>query len=386
MKNAPTLTNEVRAFRDRRGWSQEKLAQRAGISRPEVSAIETGRLLPSASAAMALAQVFGCAVEGLFHLTKEIDGNQPRWAWLPPQVPARIWVARFHDNCRMYPVEAGDLGCIPHDGVWDGRRLQIDSSATAARTLVLATCDPAVGLLSAELARTENIRLIALRRSSRDAMQLLAAGLVHGAGMHLVGKSAGVYGDKKDTGSASTAQAPVVRIAEWEEGVVLRSPPHAGGIKATLQKGRRWVGREPGSGARQCQDLVLEEHADPHRTVDSHWAVVEAVRSSWADAGIALRLPGAQAGLAFLSVRKEPYDIHFAPEFAADFRYAAFLRVVQSRHFRELMAGLPGYFTSHTGEVRKERFCGVPNRPNPPSSFASASFSTVPVPFVNPQT
>ena len=342
MASTPALTNEVRTFRDKRGWSQEELAQRAGISRPEVSAIETGRLVPSASAALALAQVFGCAVEGLFHLTQEIDGGQPRWAWQPPQVPARIWVARFRDGFRMYPVEAGELGCLPHDGIWDGHRLQIESSATAARTLVLATCDPAVGLLAAELARTENIRLLAFRRSSRDALQLLAAGLVHGAGMHLVGKA------------SATANATVVRIADWEEGVVLRSAPPSGGIKAALQENKRWVGREAGSGARQCQDLVLEERLEPRHTVDSHWAVVEAVRSSWADAGIALRLPGAQAGLTFLPVRKEPYEIHFAPDFSEDFRYAAFLRVVQSKRFRELLAELPGYFTPHTGEVRKE--------------------------------
>jgi molybdate-binding protein/DNA-binding XRE family transcriptional regulator len=345
MKAAPTLTNEVRAFRDRRGWSQEELAQRAGISRPEVSAIETGRLVPSASAALALAQVFGCAVESLFHLTQEIDGGQPRWAWQPAAAPARLWVARFHDGFRLFPVESGELGCLPHDGTWDGHRLQVESSAVAARTLVLATCDPAVGLLAAELARTENIRLLAFRRSSRDAMQLLAAGLVHGAGMHLVGKS---------SAPGALPDAPVVRIAEWEEGVVLRAAPSSGGLKAALHETRRWVGREPGSGARQCQDLVLEGRLEPRHVADSHWGVVEAVRSSWADAGIALRLTGAQAGLAFLPVRREPYEIHFAPEFADDFRYAAFLRVVQSRRYRELLAELPGYFTPHTGELRRQ--------------------------------
>jgi len=256
-------------------------------------------------------------------------------------------VAHLHGGLQLFPVESGELGHVPHDGVWDGKELRMhtEASAMAARTLVLATCDPAVGLLAAELARAENIRLIALRRSSHEALHLLDTGLVHGAGAHLVGKG----------GLESPPSVNVVRIAEWEEGVVLRSPPPAGGLSRALREVRRWVWREPGSGARQCQDLVLHGTVAPRHTVDSHGAVVEAVRSSWADAGIALRLSGAQAGLAFLSVRTEPYEIHLAPDFTDDFRFLAFLRVVRSKRFRTLLSELPGYSTSHTGEIRKER-------------------------------
>jgi len=341
---ASALTNEVRDFRERRDWTQEDLAQRTDLSRPEISAIETGRLVPSAAAALALARAFGCAVECIFHLPHGTTGeDQPQWALQPTQSPARFWVAQVQEQLRLFPAESSELGYVPHDGVWDGQELQLqpEASATAARTLVLATCDPAVGLLAAELARAENIRLIVLRRSSREALQLLEAGLVHGAGMHLVGDAVQPGG------------APVVRMAEWEEGVVLRSPPAAGSLSRALREVRRWVWREPGSGARQCQDLVLHGKTQPGHIVNSHEAVVEAVRSSWADAGIALRLSGAQAGLAFLSVRTEPYDIHVAPDFADDFRFTAFLRVVRSKRFRELLSEMPGYSTAHTGEMKK---------------------------------
>ncbi len=56
----------------------------------------------------------------------------------------------------------------------------------AERTLVVACCDPAVGLLAEALARTDGVRLIVLSRSSRSALDLLARGLVHAAGVHLV--------------------------------------------------------------------------------------------------------------------------------------------------------------------------------------------------------
>ena len=64
------LSNRVREERLRRGWSQDVLAARAGLSRAGVSAVETSRLVPSAAAALALAAAFGCRVEDLFTLTR----------------------------------------------------------------------------------------------------------------------------------------------------------------------------------------------------------------------------------------------------------------------------------------------------------------------------
>ena len=49
-----------------RDWSQQELADRAGLSRAGISAIESGRLAPSVTAAMALARVLCCTVEDLF--------------------------------------------------------------------------------------------------------------------------------------------------------------------------------------------------------------------------------------------------------------------------------------------------------------------------------
>ena len=59
-------SNPVRRRRLARQWSQADLAERAGISRAAVSAIEAERLSPSVAAALALAAVFECSVEELF--------------------------------------------------------------------------------------------------------------------------------------------------------------------------------------------------------------------------------------------------------------------------------------------------------------------------------
>ncbi len=68
MANPQQFENDLRDRRTLRGWSQEQLARRSGLSRAGISAIETGRLIPSAAAALALAAALECRVEDLFRL------------------------------------------------------------------------------------------------------------------------------------------------------------------------------------------------------------------------------------------------------------------------------------------------------------------------------
>ena len=174
--------HRVRSRRLSRGWSQLELAERAGISRTAVSAIEGERLVPSVAAALALAEALGCTVEELFG-RQAVATAGPDWAWPPVSVPGRYWAADVRDRVLLYPVEPTGMGIIPHDGVSTS-----DISAVgglARQTLVIASCDPAAGLLAAELARAAGVRLLILPRSSRKALELLGQGLVHAAGVHL---------------------------------------------------------------------------------------------------------------------------------------------------------------------------------------------------------
>jgi putative transcriptional regulator len=68
------VITKVREYRAERSWSQGELAERAGVSRQTINAIETGRYEPSLGLALHLARLFGCAVEELFAL----DGRRSR--------------------------------------------------------------------------------------------------------------------------------------------------------------------------------------------------------------------------------------------------------------------------------------------------------------------
>ncbi len=58
--------NKLRVLRAERRWSQADLAERLGVSRQTVNAIETGKFDPSLPLAFAIAKVFGGRIEDVF--------------------------------------------------------------------------------------------------------------------------------------------------------------------------------------------------------------------------------------------------------------------------------------------------------------------------------
>jgi putative transcriptional regulator len=60
------MRNRLRVLRAERGWTQEMLAGRLGVSRQTVNAIETGKYDPSLKVAFQMAATFGCLIEEIF--------------------------------------------------------------------------------------------------------------------------------------------------------------------------------------------------------------------------------------------------------------------------------------------------------------------------------
>lgn len=60
------MNNRLRVLRAERQWSQQDLADRLGVSRQSVNAVETGKYDPSLPLAFRIADVFGLAIEEIF--------------------------------------------------------------------------------------------------------------------------------------------------------------------------------------------------------------------------------------------------------------------------------------------------------------------------------
>ena len=60
------MENRLKELREAKGWSQGELAQRLGVSRQTINAVETDKYDPSLPLALRLAKLFGVAVTKLF--------------------------------------------------------------------------------------------------------------------------------------------------------------------------------------------------------------------------------------------------------------------------------------------------------------------------------
>lgn len=60
------MKNRLRVLRAEREWSQQDLADRLGVSRQSVNAIETGKYDPSLPLAFRIAQAFDLTIEAIF--------------------------------------------------------------------------------------------------------------------------------------------------------------------------------------------------------------------------------------------------------------------------------------------------------------------------------
>ena len=66
------MKNRLRHYREDRGWSQGGLAQRLGVSRQTINAVETDKYDPSLPLALRISKLFGVAVDMIF-----LDDWQP---------------------------------------------------------------------------------------------------------------------------------------------------------------------------------------------------------------------------------------------------------------------------------------------------------------------
>jgi len=69
-KSEPTLSNSIRDLRASALLTQQDLADRVGVTRQTIVALEKGAYTPSLALAIRIARLFGKPVEEIFQLDK----------------------------------------------------------------------------------------------------------------------------------------------------------------------------------------------------------------------------------------------------------------------------------------------------------------------------
>lgn len=62
------MKNTIKVERAKKNWTQAMLAERIGVSRQAINAIESGKFIPSTLIALKIARAFDASVETVFQL------------------------------------------------------------------------------------------------------------------------------------------------------------------------------------------------------------------------------------------------------------------------------------------------------------------------------
>jgi putative transcriptional regulator len=60
------MKNRIRVLRAEKGWSQAELAEKVGVSRNSINAVENGKFDPSLPLAFRIVELFGLKIEDVF--------------------------------------------------------------------------------------------------------------------------------------------------------------------------------------------------------------------------------------------------------------------------------------------------------------------------------
>lgn len=371
---AEQLESHVRGKRVAAGLNQAELAQRAGLTRQAVSAIEAGHYVPNTVVALRLAGALNCAVEELFTLPGDSGRiNAELLGKLSESSPGRVQLARVGSRLLARPL-AGVSGTITTaDGIV---RQQANSSASATQidllidprvienTAVVAGCDPSLALIGAHLARRyPTYRLLWVQGGSLSALQALGRGEVHAAGTHLRDPETGEENIPFVRRELSGRPMTVITLSRWQQGLIVAAgnPKGIREVADLLRPDVRIVNRELGSGGRtMLDDRLVRSGGNPdgiggyRHEVASHIEVAETIAKGQADAGPGIEAAARAFGLDFIPLQDERYDLVIPLEQLESAPIQALLEVASTRACRDEVEALGGYDSSGVGTIVAE--------------------------------
>jgi putative molybdopterin biosynthesis protein len=370
------VENQLAERRKSRGLGASDLARRVDVSRQTIYAIETGAYVPNTEVALKLARELDVTVDELFSLQEGSRDTPDTIAAdvlcaSPPPIGQSVRICRLGSRWIAVPVSASPYYIPDADGIvkahaghgrTGGRAdlLAFGKEDAAHKRLVLAGCDPAMGLLSRIVEKTAGVEIVAAAASSTLALGWLSEGKVHIAGCHLEDPKTGEFNLPYIRDEFPAGEFSVVTFARWEQGLVIASgnPKRIRAIADLASRRLKFVNREPGSGSRALLDKLLKKAGMRRRQVhgydriaDGHLAAAYCVLSCDADACLATCSAARAFGLDFIPLQRERYDLVMRkrPEDVPALK--SFLDVLQRAALRRKLELVAGYDTAETGKL-----------------------------------
>lgn len=373
--------NRIETLRREIGFSRDKLAQIASITRQALGLIEAGKVSPSTLVALRIARALGATVEDLFldpqsESLATIVSVKERSAMSPgssaqPEAPIRAFLGAVDGTLLARPARESSIANLtrPVHAVVSpidetkalGRITWSQTGQDVAGTVFISGCDAGLGLLAEYLPKlTRNADGIWFEVPNRMALDELERGHTHIAAIHQVNRADGLKKSVRLAGIEASSDAfLVLTFAEAEIGWMLRTGDRVGFAGAeSLGGGRlRVVNRPSGAGVRSVFDKLLEQsEIQPAKVegynieVRGHLAVAEAVAEGLADVGLGHAGAAALFGLDFIPVQRETCSLVIPKRHLEHRGVQALLQTLQSDRFRGELHRFGPYDVTHTGD------------------------------------
>jgi len=365
------IESHLRGRRIASGLSQTELANRAGLTRQAVSAVEAGQYVPNTLVALRLAAVLGCSVEDLFTVPDRPNQIDVEFVGSPlAAMSGRVRLARVGDRLLARPLGGMSGPSTTADGLYQGQGaspgeiapvdLLVDQRVVD-NTVVVAGCDPSLALIGAHLTRRyPSFRLQWVQEGSLGALRALGRGEVHAAGSHLRDPATGEENVPFVRRELAGRGMLVVTLSRWQQGLIVArgNPKGITSVADLFRADVTIVNREAGSGCRGLLDVrigasggVPEIVQGYRRELRSHMAVAEAIAAGLADAGPGIEAAARAFGLNFIPLQDERYDLVIPAEHLDSPPIQALLEVASSRSCRDEVEALGGYDSSLVGTI-----------------------------------
>jgi DNA-binding XRE family transcriptional regulator len=318
-----------------------ELAARAGVSRQLVAAVEAGRNVPAVDAALAIARVLGTTVEQLFpggtdQPVAALGGRLNEGAALRVgRVDTRLVAAELPDH------GVAGAGWAKVDGVMqDGKLRLFDRAAPAG--LVLAGCDPALGVAEGMLDGLGPRSLLAISAPTGTALRALRHGGVHAAVVHGVGSE------------LPEPPIPVERwhLACWQVGLAVTPKLRHHSLEAIVASRIPIVQRDPAAASQQAFDRARHAAGVGPATGPRAGGHIDAARLAAAVGGAGVTTEGAAHafGLTFLALESHVVEVWTSRRWLDHPGIAALAELLRTNAFTERVAQFGGYDLERCGE------------------------------------
>ncbi len=225
--------------------------------------------------------------------------------------------------------------------------------------LLLGSHDLGLNLLAQRMQEKAKLELLVLPVGSIDGLVALRQGTTHLTSCHLLDVESGEYNLPYVRHFFPDRSVALITLAYRNQGLLLPAGNlhQIHSLEDLTRRNVVMINRNQGSGTRLWLDKHLnrlgisaESIRGYKHEVPTHTAVAQAIREGKANAGLGLEAAARQAGLDFVPLFQERYDLVLPEERLQDPKMQPLLDYMQSKDFRRALEDLAGYDTTSTGE------------------------------------